>query len=42
MLLTAKGWSEGRSILQEAMDEVGEGDGVKAGFFVPVEPRRED
>ena len=37
-----KGWSEGTAVLQEAMDEAGDGDGVKARFFARLEPRRED
>ena len=40
--VVVKGWSEGTAVLQEAMDEAGDGDGVKAGFFARLEPRRED
>jgi len=40
--VVVKGWSEGTVVLQEAMDEAGDGDGVKAGFFARLEPRRED
>ena len=40
--IVVKGWSEGTAVLQEAMDEAGDGDGVKAGFFARLEPRRED
>ena len=37
-----KGWSEGTAVLQEAMDEAGDADGVIGGFFARLEPRRED
>ena len=40
--VVVKGWSEGTAVLQEAMDEAGDGNGVKAGFFARLEPRRED
>ena len=40
--VVVKGWSEGTAVLQEAMDEAGDGDGVKTGFFARLEPRRED
>ena len=40
--VVVKGWSEGTADLQEAMDEADDGDGVKAGFFARLEPRRED
>ena len=37
-----KGWSEGTASLREAMDEAGDGDGVKAGFFARLDPRCKD
>ena len=37
-----KGWSAGTAILQDAMQESDEADGVKAGFFARMELRRED
>ena len=40
--VVVKGWSEGTAVLQEAMEEAGDADGVKAGFFARLEPRRED
>ena len=40
--VVVKGWSEGTAILLEAMDEASDADGVKAGFFARLEPRRED
>ena len=40
--VVVKGWSEGTAILQEAMEEAGDADGVKAGFFARLERRRED
>ena len=40
--VVVKGWSEGTAVLQEAMDEAGDGDGVMARFFARLEPRRED
>ena len=40
--VVVKGWSEGTAVLQEAMDEADDRDGVKAGFFARLEPRRED
>ena len=40
--VVVKGWSEGTAVLQEAMEEAGDADDVKAGFFARLEPRRED
>ncbi len=40
--VVVKGWSGGTAVLQEAMDEAGDADGVKARFFARLEPRRED
>ena len=37
-----KGWSGGTAILQQVMEESDEADGVRAGFFARLEPRRED
>ena len=37
-----KGWTEGTAVLQEAMEEAGDGDGAKAGFFTRMEARRKD
>ena len=40
--VVVKGCSEGTAVLQEAMEEAGDGDEVKTGFFARMEPRRED
>lgn len=37
-----KGWSEGTAVLQEAIEEADDADGVKAGFFARLEPRCEN
>ncbi len=37
-----KGWSAGTAVLQQAMDESGEADRLRARFFARLEPRRED
>ena len=40
--IVVKGWSEGTAVLQQAMEEARDTDGVKASFFARLEPRRED
>ena len=40
--VVVKGWSEGTTLLLEAMDEAKDADGVKTGFFARLEPRREE
>ena len=40
--VVVKGWSEGATLLLEAMDEAKDADGVKTGFFARLEPRREE
>ena len=40
--VVVKGWSEGTTLLLEAMDEAKDADGVKTGFFTRLEPRREE
>ena len=40
--VVVKGWSGGTAVLREAMDEAKDADGVKAGFFAGLEPRREE
>ena len=40
--VVVKGWPEGTAVLQKAIDETGDADGVKAGFLARLEPRHDD